>query len=134
MKLNKKTIIIAIVVAVVAFLLWKRMKAKSAVGVETEETVSNGTNTSSIDSILSAIGATSSEIANVRRTASAIDASPSWTERVVAKAKKNGITFQQQVVCEAIWMLYHPNGSWIAANGQSADRGGKLTNKVLALY
>lgn len=105
MKIEKKHIIIAIVVAVVAYLLWKRSRSVVTDG-------SSGTGTSSkttVDGVLAAAGASADLKRYVRNIEKAIEKDPKWKQSVMDKAADNGYTYAQQVVLEAIWMKYTDN-------------------------
>lgn len=109
MKIEKKHIIIAIVVAVVAYLLWKRSKS---------ETEGTGTGTgaptkSDLDVILDAAGANSALKQYVRNFAQSVEKNPKWKQDIMDKASDNGYTYAQQLVLDAFWTKYHnEDGSW----------------------
>ena len=105
MKIEKKHIIIAIVVAVVAYLLWKRSKS-----VETDG--SSGTGASpktTVDGVLAAAGASSELKRYARNIERSIEKDPKWKQSIMDKADDNGYTYAQQVVLEAIWLKYTDN-------------------------
>lgn len=128
MKLNKRTIIIVLIVAVVAYFVWKKMKAATATANDSTPTVS-GVDLDSVDSIIGAIGATSSEKTYVKRIEQKIADSPTWQSRIITKADNNGLTYAQQVVCDAYWLLYHDD----ATDTWKDARGWKQTKKVKEL-
>ncbi len=105
MKIEKKHIIIAIVVAVVAYLLWKR--SRSMVTDGTSGTVASPKTT--VDGVLAAAGANSELKRYVRNIEKAIEKDPKWKQSVMDKAADNGYTYAQQVVLEAIWLKYTDN-------------------------
>ena len=105
MKIEKKHIIIAIVVAVVAYLLWKRSRSVAPDG-------SSGTGTSpktTVDGVLAASGANSELKRYARNIERSIEKDPKWKQSVMDKADDNGYTYAQQVVLEAIWLKYTDN-------------------------
>lgn len=128
MKLNKRTIIIVLIVAVVAWFIWKKMKAATATANDSTPNVS-GVDLDSVDSIIEAIGATSSEKTYIKRIEQKIADSPTWQASVATNAENNGLTYAQQVVCDAYWLLYADteNSVW------KDDRGWKQTKKVKEL-
>ena len=120
MKIEKKHIVILIVVAVVAYILWKRYKSSQAVdSVKTVDTKDD------VELILNAIGANTAEKAHVRKFYKNVKASDAATITMNDKAADNGLTFEQQIVCDGIWTYYiDTDGHW------KDDRGWQLTKKV----
>lgn len=102
MKIEKKHIIIAIVVAVVAYLLWKRSKSET----EGTGTGTGKTTKSDIDAILDAAGAKAALKQYVRNFALSVDKDPKWKQDIMDKADNNDRTYAQQLVLEAIWTKY----------------------------
>lgn len=124
MKIEKKhIIIILIVVAVVAYLIWRR-NSDTVTDPVTGEEVSLKDD---INAILTKIGANTEEKSYVRNFARSVEAKPLWKENVQEKADSNLLTYEQQLVCDALWTKY--NG----ANGWSNPRGWKLIAKVKEL-
>ena len=109
MKIEKKHIIIAIVVAVVAYLLWKRSRS-----VETDG--SSGTGASqktTVDGVLAAAGASSELKRYARNIERSIEKDPKWKQSIMDQADDYGYTYAQQVVLAAIWMKYrNEDGTW----------------------
>ena len=105
MKIEKKHIIIAIVVAVVAYLLWKR--SKSVVTDGATGTVASPKTT--VDGVLAAAGANSELKRYARNIERSIEKDPKWKQSIMDKAADNGYTYAQQVVLEAIWLKYTDN-------------------------
>lgn len=110
MKMNKKTIIILVVVAVTVYLLWKKRLFKTA-GTNAAAGSSNDVNADSIESLIAASGMTSSDAAFVRNFRSSVEASRMLTEQIEIKAIQNGYTFEQQLVLDAIWSKYYDNNT-----------------------
>lgn len=102
MKIERKHIIIAIVVAVVAYLLWKRSKSMETEG--SSGTVASPKTT--VDGVLAAAGANSELKRYARNIERSIEKDPKWKQSVMDKADDNGYTYAQQVVLEAIWLKY----------------------------
>lgn len=115
MNISKKTlIIIAIVVVIVGFLVWKHMRDN-----QDPDTATSTSSSKSVDEILTAIGAESNVKSYVRSVVHKINASSAWKQDVIGKAKNNGLTFNQQAVLEALWVMYkdqdaegNPKISW----------------------
>lgn len=109
MKIEKKHIIIAIVVAVVAYLLWKRSSFVVTDG-------SSGTGASqktTVDGVLAAAGANSELKRYARNIERSIEKDPKWKQSIMDQADNNGYTYAQQVVLAAIWLKYTDNeGHW----------------------
>lgn len=127
MKITKKTIIIALVVAVAAWLLWKRMKGKGAASIG-DVALTSAPDTTSLNYILTHIDFNEAERKKIESLRKAAEASEMTYQTILAKANAKGRSYDQQLVCEAIWMLYNPNN-----NGWTNDRGWKLSEKVLNL-
>lgn len=128
MKMNKKTIIIIIVVvAVAAFFIWKKMKDNGTNLSITEGTLTAEPDHTTLDYILTHINFTGTERNKIESVRQAVEASNTWKQSVQAKANQNGLSFDQQLVCEAIWLLYHDDNKW------TNDRGWKLVNEVKAI-
>lgn len=131
MKLNKKTIIILIVVAVVAYLLWKRSKATGVTDSGSNTPVDDPT---SLDYILENVNFTSTERAKILALKKKVDTNVSYRQNIQDKADAKGRSFDQQLVLDAIWILYNPtNNAWIDGPDGSIDYGWKLQQKVLQL-
>ena len=134
MKMNKKTIIILIVVAVAAYLVWKKRKEGKAVSTTDTGT---GALPGSLEYILANVPFTNKEIRKINATMARVNASTVAREEMQAKASRNGNTFDEQVVIDAIWLLYHPdqnaNAAWIAGPDGKTDYGWRLQQKVLNL-
>lgn len=135
MKINTKTILtilIIVVVALGAFLLWKKLKKDNTVNDKAEFS-DNGPEAGTFEYIMANVPFTNSEVRYINKVRNAINASTTRTESVRAKASKKGNTFDEQVVLDAIWLLYHPEGSWIAGPDGKTDYGWRLQQKVLNL-
>lgn len=135
MKIEKKHIIIAIVVAVAVYLLWKRgMFAKVSAGSDLGEGGgSYATDTTSLSYILSHINFTIDERNKINAMAARAKSDESYYQYIASKAYEKGHPFDQQLVLEAIWSLYHPGLDWIAGPDDKTSYGWNLQQKVLAL-
>ncbi len=128
MQINKKTIIILIVVAVAAWLLWKRSKMRTV----TADTGSGGGGESqdatSLDYILTHVDFNGTEREKINAVYNRAMTDKSYYQSILASANAKGYSFDQMVVLKALWALYNPtNSQW--AN----ERGWKLQQEVLKL-
>lgn len=131
MKITKKNIIIAAVVAVVAYLLWKRMKGSTTV-VTVGESLTAEPDHTTLDYILTHISFTNEERKKIDSLLKATQTSNLTKQQIQAKANERGISFDQQLVLDAIWLLYHPDNEWESVNNDP-QYGWKLQQKVLSL-
>lgn len=108
-EIEKKHIIIAIVVAVAVYLLWKRSRSVETGG-------SSGTGASqktTVEGVLAAAGANSELKRYARNIERSIEKDPKWKQSIMDQADDNGYTYAQQVVLSAIWMKYrNEDGTW----------------------
>lgn len=133
MKISKKTIIIIlIVVAVAAWLLWKR-KGTSPKEGDASSDAPSGPVPGTLDYYLANIAFTTAERNKILAVKDAVADSVTWREQLKAKANANGYTLDQQIVLDAIWLLYHPNEAWIAGPNGSTSYGWNLQQKVINL-
>lgn len=130
MKINTKTIVIALVVALAAFLVWWMLKKKKD-GAYTAGSSDPATGT--VDYIIANIPFTNAEIRKIRAVQSTVNASTTSLENVRSKAARNGRTLDEQIVLDAIWLLYHPKDAWIAGPDGKTSYGWNLQQKVLNL-
>ena len=126
MKITKKTIIIIVVVAVAAWLLWKRMKEKGTASMG-DIALTSEPDTTSLNYILTHVDFTSTERKKIEALRKAAEASEMTYQQILAKANAKGRSYDQQLVLDAIWMLYTDNGEW------TSSRGWSLTQQVLSL-
>ena len=125
MKNNKKTIIIiAIVVAVVAYLVWKNRKGSDDPG-ETTSTSSG----MSVKSILSSIGASATVKSYVNNIVAKINKNAVWKQKILDQAAAEDITFNQAAVLNALWLMYD-NKDEAGNHKLSWSEFDKLCNKV----
>lgn len=127
MKINKKTVIIMLVVAVVVYLLWRRSKQTMVVTYSGDATVTAEPDHTTLDYILTHIDFNSSERNKIEAYRLACESQNTLRQSIQAKAIKNGLSFDQQLVCEALWVLYHTDNGW------TNDRGWKLINEVKSI-
>ena len=118
MKITKKTIlIIAIIVAVVAYLWWKKRQADTVTG---ELPASPDM---SVKGILTAIGADSTVKTYVTSMVPKIAANAEWKAKVASQAEAEDITYNQAAVLNALWLMYENKKlDWASFD--------KLTSKV----
>ena len=126
MNITKKTIIIIAVVAVVAYLLWRKMKGGGSTVVEDLSLTAEPDKTS-LNYILTHVDFTSAERNKIEALRKAAEASEMTYQRILAKANTNGRSYDQQLVLDAIWLLYTDNGEW------TSSRGWPLCQQVLSL-
>lgn len=107
MKLSKKTIIILIVVAVAAFLVWKKRKDASGTSDGSGSDSSGSSADVSLEYILTHIEFTSAERKKIEAVRKSMESNNIWRQQTAAKANNSGISFDQQMVCEALWLLYN---------------------------
>ena len=118
---TKKIIIIAIVVAVAAYLLWKRGKGNAAVkggtagGGEVPVPTTNELTEEQIISRLTSCPAGNKN--GLRSLVAKIYANDAMKRSIQEKASNNGITFAKQAVMDASWMLFRgpedlANAAW----------------------
>ncbi len=87
-----------------------------------------------LDYYLANIDFTTKERNKILAVKDAVAASVSWREQIQAKANAKGRTFDEQLVLDAIWLLYNPNNAdWIAGPDGSTTYGWRLQQKVLNL-
>lgn len=128
MKINKKTIIILIVVAVAVYLLWKKgVFTKS----NTASSGSPGYERGTLDYILAKVTFTNAERSKINALKSAVDASATRREAMQEKAVRKGHTLDEQIVLDAIWLLYTTDGHWTEGPDGTTSYGWKLQQKVL---
>ena len=132
MKIDKKTIIIILVVAVVAYLLWKKSK-ENATQNSSDVPTTAPSDPTSLNYILTHVSFTERERNAIESKHKAADASEITYQSIMAKANENKISFDQQLVLDAIWSLYTQDGHWIAGPDGSTSYGWNLQQKVLNL-
>lgn len=131
--INKKTIIIALIVlAVAVYLLWKRGTFSKVTGSFGSEDA-HVDDPTSLDYILEHINFTSAERAKIVALSKACEADAARKQRMQDKAIEKGHSYDQQIVLDAIWLLYHSDSGWIDDAGSASDYGWKLQQKVLQL-
>lgn len=131
LKLNKTTIVILIVAAVAVYLLWKRHKESAA--ADTGDSSTAASDPTSLDYILENITFTSAERAKILALKKKADNDASYRQKIQDKADATGRSFDQQLVLDAIWVLYHSDSGWVDGTGSASEYGWKLQQKVLQL-
>ena len=129
MKIEKKHIIIAIVVAVAVSLLWKR--GVFAKGIDPGDDGTGGSSTTSspasLDYILTHVTFNGAERERISAVYNRAMTDKSYQQSIQAEANAKGYSFDQMVVLKALWALYHPGDQW------TTDRGWQLQQEVLQL-
>ena len=138
MKIEKKHIIvIAIVGAVVAYLLWKRGVFTKVVtkvtGTGDDTDTGDADSPSSLDYILEHIAFTNAERAKINEVYNHAMNDKTYYQYLIANANEKGYSFGQMVVLNAIWQLYTQNNSWVAGPNGETSYGYNLQHKVLRL-
>ncbi|MCR5040056.1 MAG: hypothetical protein K6A94_12075 [Bacteroidales bacterium] len=102
---TKKIIIIAIVAAVVGYLLWKRSKQT---GSSTTDAPASGSGLDKydVDDVIKAAGITGTKATLVRKEANYLNSTLNWRSGIEEKAQQKGRTYEQQLVIEALY-AYH---------------------------
>lgn len=126
--MKKKIVIVMVIVAVVAaFLLWRRYNAVD-LNVDQGSGGGNPVDHTSLDYILTHITFNTPERNKIESVRQATETANTWRQDIAAKANRNGLSFDQQLVLDALWLLYtDPNGN--ATN----DRLWELTAEVKSL-
>lgn len=132
MKISKKTIIIAIVAAVAAYLLWKKGKEGNVASLG-DATLTAAPDTTSLNYILTHVSFTADERKKIEALRKAAEASEMTYQGIVAKANANGLSYDQQLVLDAIWLLYTQDGQWKTGPDGTSSYGWNLQQKVLNL-
>lgn len=128
--MKTKTIVIALVVALAAFLVWWMLKKKKEAPYKVG---SSDPTTGTVDYIIANVPFTNAEIRKIRAVQSTVNASKTSLESMREKAAKKGNTLDEQIVLDAIWLLYHPKDAWIAGPDGKITYGWNLQQKVLNL-
>lgn len=133
-----KYIIIAIVAAVAMWLLWKKglfsklnATAKSLDFSDIKPV--SGDSAIDIEYILSHVVLDSQERNAINKLAEKCKTDADTRQSIQAKAYKNGLSFDQQVACDAIWMLYHEYSNGVWSSGWTSDRGWTINSEIKKL-
>lgn len=135
MKIEKKHIIIAIVVAVAVYLLWKRGVFAKGIDPGDDGTGGNGgspttSSPASLDYILTHVRFNDAERERISAVYSRAMTDKSYQQSLQAEANAKGYSFDQMVVLKALWALHHPAN---ASEPWTNDRGWQLQQEVLQL-
>lgn len=135
MKLNKKTIIILIVVAVVGWLLWKRYKTNAVTTGTVSASSGARLDPNNLEDVITAAKINSSLAAKVREKQAACDASNTIHDTVAQKAAAKGNTFEQQVLFEALYSVYHvkEGDTWVFKSDADRDTWKAIVARVKAM-
>lgn len=136
MKLNKKTIIIIIiVVAVVAYLLWKRKNNTATTGVTGSTGTGKILDPNNLEDVITAAKISTSEAVMVREKASACEASVTIHDTIAQKAAEKGNTFEQQVLFEALYPVYHvkEGDKWVLKSESAGTTWKAIVARVKAM-
>lgn len=126
-KEKKVYIIIAIVVAVAVYLLWKRGVFAKGIDPGGNGGSPTASSPSSLDYILTHVTFNGAERERISAVYSRAMTDKSYQQSIQAEANAKGYSFDQMVVLKALWALYHPGDQW------TTDRGWELQQEVLQL-
>ncbi len=113
MEKKKKYIIIALVALVAVWLLWKKGvfdRLKASVANSGSDDGGNASSGIDLDYILSHITFSGVEREKINKCAKAWITGTTQYQDVQAKAYENYLTFDQQLVCDAMWLLCKKEG------------------------
>ena len=142
MEISKKTIIIVIIVAVVAYVLWK--KRKGAVGLE-EVDVSVGGASSGLDPhnledcMTAAFGNDKyadvfrKQVRNVEADANRMQ---TYKDTIMARAAENGFTYEQQLVLQGSYQECYrkgEDGNWTPKDNAHKAYHTKVKERLMAM-
>lgn len=128
MKIEKKHIIVIIVALAALWFLWKkglfnRLTSKSV----SQTPLEGGSTGKDLEYVLTHITFNATERDMIEKVRKNLESNVSWRQSIQAKAYQNGISFDQQLAMDAIWLLYVKEGKW------TDDRGWKLTAEIKKL-
>lgn len=131
---TKKIIIVAVVVAVAAYLLWKRGKGNAAVkggtaGGDISEPAEPVLTEDQIIARLTSCPAGHKKY--LTQNVAAINSSPMYVAEVQRKATDAGTTYPKQCVMDASWLVYRTGDN--ANAGWAADMHNKICAEVQAM-
>lgn len=134
LKISKKHIVIVIVALVAVWLLWKKgLFSKLKASTSGTSAPATGDASIDLDYILSHVVMDGRERNAINTFAEKCKTNAETRQNIQAKAYKNGVSFDQQVAFDAIWMLYHEysDGKW--SNGWTSERGWQLIAEIKKL-
>lgn len=111
MKIEKKHIIIVLVVAVIAWLLWKKGVFSKALTDATGIAASPIDPADSLEGVIAASGMTTAEARFTRDMAQSVEKSLSWKASIEEKAKERGLTYWQMLCIDAMWQMYYDSAT-----------------------
>ena len=131
---TKKIIIVAVVVAVAAYLLWKRGKGNDidrygTAGGDISEPAEPVLTEEQIIARLTSCPAGHKKY--LRSEVAKINANDAWKRSVQEKASNNGTTYPKQCVMDASWLVYRTGDN--ANAGWAADMHNKICAEVQAM-
>ncbi len=110
MQLNNRTIII-IVVAVAAYLVWKKAKESKATDDTTATAPTALEGAESVEGVIAASGMTAADAAYVRQCQQRWEASLTERSKIETDAIAKGYTYVQMLVLKALWVKYYDNAT-----------------------
>lgn len=127
--MKKKTIIILAIVAVAAYLLWKKGVFSKNTAASSGDTPAPGVDVNSVEAIIAASGMTSTDASVVRKFVAKTEASAARKAEIERKAIERGYTYAQMVVLDALWSKY-----LTLSNGQSVWKDAYVSDKATQNY
>lgn len=142
MEISKKTIIIIIIVAVFAYLLWK--KRKGTVGLEEVDVsvggVSSGLDPHNLEDCMTAAFGNDQYASvfrqQVMRVASDANRMQAYKDQIMARAAENGFTYEQQLVLQGSYQECYrkdENGQWVPKDSAHKAYHTKVKERLAAM-
>lgn len=116
MKIDEKTILIVIIVAILGFFLWKSRADKKAAGNLSGDVPPVVIDTSDVNAIIGALGLTPTQEGTVKSNANNVlynlknKAEGEYAKKVKANAEANGVSYTKQAVIEGLYVAFAQNG------------------------
>lgn len=142
MKISKKTIIIIIIVAVVAYVLWKKLKG--AGGLEEVDVsvvgASSGLDPHNLEDCMTAAFGNDQYASvfrqQVMRVASDANRMQAYKDQIMARAAENGFTYEQQLVLQGSYQECYrkdENGQWVPRDSAHKAYHTKVKERLAAM-
>jgi hypothetical protein len=126
MKISKKTIIIVIIVAVVAYVLWKKFKGS---GSATVEAVEASGPTSRLEQLIAGAELNAMEAELVRK----FNPTGSYKEWIINDALAKGIDYESALLLNCLWNRYRNSDNTAFQSDAFKSRYVTIYNKVKAM-
>lgn len=139
MKISKKTIIIVVIVAVVAYVLWKRRKGSGSVTVEEVE-VSGGLDPHNLEDCMTAAFGNDKYADVFRKQVRNVEADANrmqtYKDTIMARAAENGFTYEQQLVLQGSYQECYrkgEDGNWTPKDNAHKAYHTKVKERLMAM-